>query len=585
MIAQCLALGSLTAQQNYFIAGDTSGVLYYDIVPDISLSGIPYSSPMTYGIDIDLNGTDDFLFEAAATVSPGLDCWSISVKSYGSNKIAYSRIEHWWYLGIGLGYGDTINEDILFTDETVYLKIQDSGPSWYYYYSWTPGTYIPVCLITEGSPECIFGWIKVYDVTLEGITLDSYAVRIPESTQCLPEGITFETQAQIDSFQINYYGCTEIEGDVQISGDDISNLNGLSVMTSIGGSLGILYNPTLTNLSGLEGLTSITETLAIEGNDALTSLSGLDNVTSIGGWLAIDLNLALTNLTGLEGLISIEETLEIWENDALTSLIGLDNVTSIGGELSIRYNGALTSLTGLENLTSTHILDITSNDVLVSLAGLENLTSISDKVVIYYNVDLNNLTGLDNLTYIGGSLWIQVNDDLASLTGLDNVTSIGGGLWVEANDALTSLMGLDNIDATSISELNILNNPLLSICEVESVCDYLVAPGGTVEIHDNATGCNSQQEVEEACTESVEEINSKDYLSIFPNPAKHKVSISTDDGKEVDEVTIYTLTGQQVYVIIPESESIDISTLHPGMYIVEVTVEGRKVRQKLLVQR
>ncbi len=29
---------------------------------------------------------------------------------------------------------------------------------------------------------------------------------------CLPEGITFTTQAQIDNFQINYPGCTEIEG-------------------------------------------------------------------------------------------------------------------------------------------------------------------------------------------------------------------------------------------------------------------------------------------------------------------------------------------------------------------------------------
>ncbi len=31
---------------------------------------------------------------------------------------------------------------------------------------------------------------------------------------CLPDGITFETQAQIDSFQVNYPGCTEVEGNV-----------------------------------------------------------------------------------------------------------------------------------------------------------------------------------------------------------------------------------------------------------------------------------------------------------------------------------------------------------------------------------
>ena len=36
------------------------------------------------------------------------------------------------------------------------------------------------------------------------------------NNHCLPEGITFSTQAEIDNFQTNYPGCTEIEGDVVI---------------------------------------------------------------------------------------------------------------------------------------------------------------------------------------------------------------------------------------------------------------------------------------------------------------------------------------------------------------------------------
>ena len=54
---------------------------------------------------------------------------------------------------------------------------------------------------------------------------------------CLPEGITFTTQEQIDNFQVNYPGCTEIEGDVIISGEDINNLEGLNVVTDVGGFL------------------------------------------------------------------------------------------------------------------------------------------------------------------------------------------------------------------------------------------------------------------------------------------------------------------------------------------------------------
>ena len=80
------------------------------------------------------------------------------------------------------------------------------------------------------------------------------------SQPCLPEGITFYTQAQIDSFQINYPNCTEIEGDVSIYGDEITNLSGLSVLTSILGDLKIgkpFGGTSLTNLSGLDNVTSI----------------------------------------------------------------------------------------------------------------------------------------------------------------------------------------------------------------------------------------------------------------------------------------------------------------------------------------
>jgi hypothetical protein len=72
---------------------------------------------------------------------------------------------------------------------------------------------------------------------------------------CLPDGITFTTQEQIDNFPTNYSNCKKIEGDVEINGDDITNLNGLSVLTSIGGylSIGDYYsgNPVLTSLTGL----------------------------------------------------------------------------------------------------------------------------------------------------------------------------------------------------------------------------------------------------------------------------------------------------------------------------------------------
>ena len=62
-------------------------------------------------------------------------------------------------------------------------------------------------------------------------------IAVNSQSPCLPEGITFTTQAKVDSFQINYPGCTEIMGTVVIEGPNINNLDGLNVLTAVGGFL------------------------------------------------------------------------------------------------------------------------------------------------------------------------------------------------------------------------------------------------------------------------------------------------------------------------------------------------------------
>jgi hypothetical protein len=344
---------------------------------------------------------------------------------------------------------------------------------------------------------------------------------------CLPEGITFTTQAQIDNFQTNYPNCSQILGGVSIyGGNNITNLNGLSVLTSIGDYLSIVDNDALTSLTALNNLTSIGDYLSIVDNDALTSLTALNNLTSIGDYLSI------------------------FDNDALTSLTALNNLTSIGGSLDIGSNNALTSLT-----------------------GLNNVTSIGDYLSIYNNNALTSLTGLNNVTSIGDDLYIYYNNALTSLTGLNNVTSIAGRLYIYNNDALTSLMGLNDIDAGSITVLNIINNGSLSICEVQSICDYLANPNGTVYIQNNSIGCNSVEEVEAACGLGINENGtSESYISIYPNPTSTTITI---ENYTKGTVSILNLNGQQLLQqeITELKTQLDISTLPSGVYFVRVTGE------------
>ncbi len=438
-------------------------------------------------------------------------------------------------------------------------------------------------------------------------------------TSCLPEGITFTTQSQIDNFQTNYPGCTEIEGTVQIgepyATTDITNLNGLSVLNAIGDSLFIINNP-LTSLAGLENLNYIGGSLIIghkywgcQGNNALVNLAGLNGLDSIGGDLDIDCNQGLTSLAGLEGLHSIGGNLFIGRaptpiegsgldggNPSLISLSGLNNLTSVGGYIFIGGNGALSSLTGLEGVSSLNgWVGIKRNGSLINLDGLNNLNYIGGGLSVYENSHLVNLSGLDNLDSISGGLYIGYcyeagmgipggNASLTSLHGLENLTRIGGTLNIGHNPSLASLAGLENIVAGSITNLEICSDSSLSICEVQSVCDYLAAPNGEIHIGNNAPGCNSPEEVLAACAVSVEDIVSADQYSLFPNPADKSVSISSKNGGLIEEVVIFNQTGQKVLQGKTVNNNLDISKLPPGMYVVELGAGQWKARKKLMVE-
>lgn len=373
------------------------------------------------------------------------------------------------------------------------------------------------------------------------------------SQGCLPEGITFTTQTQIDNFQTNYPGCSVIEGDVVIIGNDISNLNGLNVLDSINGYLRIISNDLLQNLTGLNNLKKIGK----EG---------------YGGYLEISENPILSSFVGLESLETVEGVIDISYNISLINLLGLNNLTSIGSRLQIFANDSLSSLTGLENLT------FIGGDLLIGWA-----------IWCSPNPMLADISSLSNLTSIGGSLIICGCDSLENLNGLENC-SIGdeygqGNLEIYENASLSDITGIENIDENSINFLNIEANPELSTCEVLSVCNYLALPGAQVNIYSNSTGCNNQEEVEEAC-ESVDIFeNDLDIeISISPNPARDIISITCNDRLKIELVNIYSQLGQLVVQEREINRGIDVSNLGKGIYIVEVTTSELKIRQKLIIE-
>lgn len=211
----------------------------------------------------------------------------------------------------------------------------------------------------------------------------------------------------------------------------------------------------------------------------------------------------LVDLIGLENLTSITRGVRIYNNISLTSLIGLENLEEVGQRFRIFDNDNLISLASLTSLTSIGWdITITNNDALLNLSGLGGINSTGRYIDISNNAVLTDLSGLENLNIIGGTLFLWDNPSLVDITALSSVTSLGGigsGIWIRGSNNLASLNGLDNIASTTFTYLTIVNSPLLSTCEVQSICNYLDDPTNPATISGNAIGCSNRIEVEAAC--------------------------------------------------------------------------------------
>ncbi len=217
------------------------------------------------------------------------------------------------------------------------------------------------------------------------------------SAQC-DDFISLNTQTDVDNFE-NDYGCTVITGFLSIDffdfQDPITNLNGLSNITSIEGSLRLfILEDNVPDLSNFDGLTSIGGSLEISlSTQAPLNLSAFDGLTSIGGSLIFSLfSLSQENITlsGFNSLNSISGSLNIFNDGSLNEISGFSSLTSIGGDVEINST-ALNNLDAFSSLTQIGgSLDITANEALENINGLSNLLGISGNVQIRFNPNLSN---------------------------------------------------------------------------------------------------------------------------------------------------------------------------------------------------
>ncbi len=313
------------------------------------------------------------------------------------------------------------------------------------------------------------------------------------SQDCLPNGIIFTSQSQIDSFEILFPTCEHILGKVvldikdpafsevqmtnmtqvksfgslEVIGNEMQFLTGPPELEEIKGNFILSENTQLRFLLGFEMLKTIGLDLVIENNPSIDDFRGLSELSELGGQFIFNQNAAAQRLPPVNKLSQLNNGVVIKDNQLLYNIENLVNVTTFTGDVVIENNDWLQDVRGigrinqadniiikdngrLRTMNSFHVIERINNDFILEnneLGAIHNpnkLTYIGGDLIIKDHPNMIRIDSLTSLSHVRGNIQIQNNPlvDYIALPGLD---SIGGDLIIKNHAALTNTRGWSNL--------------------------------------------------------------------------------------------------------------------------------------------
>ena len=114
----------------------------------------------------------------------------------------------------------------------------------------------------------------------------------------------------------------------------------------------------------------------------------------------------------------------------------------------------------------------------------------------------------------------------------------------------------------------LLNNGDIAL---SSICRKNLRYSATIVIlHDDYDGTPEMTDIERPFT-------------LYPNPVNDQLSLRFDDGTEPESVELYDLAGRLVGTKPNDLESIDMSTMSSGVYLLRITTkDGTRYHEKII---
>jgi N-acetylneuraminic acid mutarotase len=261
---------------------------------------------------------------------------------------------------------------------------------------------------------------------------------------------------------------------------------------------------------------------------------------------------------------------------------------AVVGDLAIFAGGFANSSTAVSDRVDIYnFTDGTWSTVSLSQArAYASATTVGDKVVIAGGVtSMNHPTDAVDIYDASDNSW-ETSTLSQARAWLGKGATVNGKAWFAGggNFNYGFYNPADVIDiydgASDTWSEDVLFEPHMDH-SVVGIGNYVVIAGGMnseetftslVEIYyDPPTGTGSEPD---------EEV----FFTIYPNPVNEFLTISTRNNKEADKIIIYDQAGQAVLKKIPASNTLDVSPLLPGIYIIEIIYNQQRSRQKLVIE-
>lgn len=280
-------------------------------------------------------------------------------------------------------------------------------------------------------------------------------------------------------------------------------------------------------------------------------------------------------------------------NTKVRTLSGLENVTS-AHQIEIGRNEELVSVNDLRSLKKVNSLLIFSSPKLLDLQGVQP-DSVLSRLSISRNKNLQNLAGL-RAKYVY-SMFVTNNTMMKNIrmADIDSVYKI----TIRDTQSMTGIsfyqpefVHLESRVLEDISELNQLTNlQRLNLqymwnvenCAIPIICRNLDKEN-FLNLQQNATGCNTIEEIKAACLVSSHETEITEKAPVVrPNPFLEKVEIIIPSDKEavVWQCRITDVNGKLVHTQAsnPNTSSVEIFTVDwpPGVYFYQLHTHQNKI--------